>query len=1288
MKNRNSYFICFLFLLLLAHILTGQESQDLLQQQFKEKLDYKQMVYQQTLDFIESHPDHSNLAELYFNLAELSAEINVFQPSQTARFYEKVLELEPDHLQKDVFLYNIAFYQYKTVINQRDAARLDNLDLVMNWPDSLRLSEEQLRPVIEIYEQILQEMPESKYNTEAAYRLGRIYFDIAIDARLAKEYFALAREYFDIVASREGDPLQYYGLFQRGWTNFASAQFFAAIEDFSAILNILEVEDQIYKRTFFEADAIENIAFSLIEYDGTDFVNYSQAAVLAQEILHTYVSAEYGQRILLEAVDLKKLYNAPMQAVDLYQSYLQLYPDSKISPLVVDSIIVLYRQYPKRVRGNRSAEELIIEQLQFLISNYNSNSAWYHKNKSEDIKAELAVIRYAFAFLEPRYFNQFLRTREYGAYKRYEDLVVNFCAFQEFDDEQSRQRKERLQKNIVDLSQDLAETTSKPDHYFNTINEISSYIDKQPDSAGLYHYYELRFYNYEKLYELLQPVVEINPYVSEDEQIELDRAGLDSLLIAAATEYENFLLKYELNNKILSEQLIKVTFLRGELFYENNQYTLAYQDYLKLLNYPLNDDLKMIVCSRLGEISQINQDYEEAEFYFREAEKYAQTDSQYDFSNNILASLLSRARAYEAASDFRSAAKQYLKIAAEYERSKPQEKTSFILKAIENYRKAAEYQTAIDLYLDIAAEKNTSGEILSAYLGAWSIADSLHNWQQSIALRRKFIKLYPNSNEAYKLRLQIIGFYDSEKLNNKRHAAQLLEELHADAGKMDTGVENPAQLLLHAIKLYQELNDEDKVLELSLQFTRLYPDHPRSNDLLIAVARFYRERGDDDNYEKTAAQLYANDPEIDLLVEVAVNKLKAIKESSDELFEKKEYNKVLTEISKFEQEESSYIKQGLQLPTDHIHETFSYYKNHIDFYRRLAEAQKALQVEILEKTPQELIKVNNLTRWKDHLAEGESRIPRLMQACDSHRDKFLALIKEGNQYDLPVPRRTESLFLAAEAYDYSADVVIQQVEKYLDVSNQLNNQEMNANPIQQKQYKFALKNSSLQSANDFRKKAVQLYQTLLKTFSDDKDYQDRWTVASLERLIELGVRERAEVGTNKTAPVSSNNTLLTDRTWQAAEAEVRYDPARTKLSLQEFCDILNWQQVGKANFQYFKKQMYGLEESQAEEIWFTELDTINVDIIYFRKSFELPANLIETELKVFGQHMVTVWVNGDRLLDAAGIVYDSKLKKVLVQNITVDNLIAGANEIIIEVIGTDYYKGLIAEMTYKVEEKE
>ncbi|MBT4331710.1 MAG: hypothetical protein HOD64_00390, partial [Candidatus Cloacimonetes bacterium] len=367
MNSYNKLLILFLIVLFNITITSAQtesagstDLKDELKERYQTKSTYKKEVYDRTLRFVSDNLDSPGLASLYFNLAEMSTEINIADPQVSTDYYKKVLAADENFLHKDAVLYNIGYYGFKSEIDKRNQARQNNINLVMNWPDSLRLSEESLEYVINSHLELTETFPESRYYTEGYYRLGILYFELALDARTPQKYFQKSVEYFDKVTQQENDKLQNYGLFQRAWTNFTMGDFTSAIDDFTAILEILNSDSLQIEATFFEADAIENIAFSLIEYDGTDFVQYSQAAAKAKEIFHTFVSDIYGKEILLKSINLKQRYNAPMQAADLYNAYITLYPSSIECPSLVDSIVTIYTNNPNRTRRGMAAEELIL----------------------------------------------------------------------------------------------------------------------------------------------------------------------------------------------------------------------------------------------------------------------------------------------------------------------------------------------------------------------------------------------------------------------------------------------------------------------------------------------------------------------------------------------------------------------------------------------------------------------------------------------------------------------------------------------------------------------------------------------------------------------------------------------------------------------------------------------------------------------------------------------------------------------------------------------------------------
>ncbi|HHE37133.1 MAG TPA: hypothetical protein ENL20_00975 [Candidatus Cloacimonetes bacterium] len=1108
MNNKINFFLIFSFLIFLAISLFSQD-QDIdpkLQKEYNKKISYKKSVYDRTLKYIEENPNSTGLANLYFNLAEMSIEIDVNDPEITAMYYKKVLEHDPYFPSKDVVLYNIGYFDFAAKLLERDTERQKNIELVMNWPDNLRLSEEKLKTSIDAFSEIYQSMPESKYNTDAVYRLGTVYFEIALDSREPLPYFQKAIEYFDIVAQREGDPLQNYGLFQRGWSYFSSAQFELAIQDFTQILDIIHNDSLQTEKVFFEDDAIENIAFSLIDYDSSDFNQASVAAEKAKEILAEFISDEYSKEILLKSIELKLKYNAPIQAIDLINSYLSLYPLSPECPLFIDSVMTIYQNNPSRTRDKQPAEDLIVNEMIRIVDNYKVDSEWFKANAEKDLSAQFQVIRKAYEFLEPKYYNNFVHSKEEEDFITYKELVNDYLKFDSYIDKENLEKMKTIRRRVLDASLELAESTNNPSHYFSVLKDINDFNNLYPDHEEFYIFEDNIFYCNEKIYELLKPTIDEQAYIDTTWNVFLDNNSLDSLFIDASLHYEKILITPEYPGENKESDLIKLTYKRAEIWYDRNELDKAFADYSKLLDYNLDNEIRKLTNARLAEISQQRNDYNLAETYYREASKYATEDEKNDYSNNILASIQSNANTQMDKGDYLTAAENYLRLAGELENEDKEKSIGFKLKAIEAYKNAGDNQKAIDLLLDIASQKEAKEDILAVYINAWTISDSLGDWNQSERLRNQFIDKFNKSNEAYKLRLQNIGFYEGTQFDNKEKAAEMYLQLYEDAADMDIGEDNRENIYLNAIRIYQELGNENKEIELMLAFEEKHPNHPKSNEFLQKVALIYHDRGEEEKYDTLARKLYKKDPSIDLMSALAAEKLKDIKSEVDSLFVLKDYPGMDVKISEFKEVEASYKADGLDLPLESIYEVFAYYKSYEEFYNRFNDKIDYIENDFLKKSPQTLIKVNTLTKWKDHMIGGDDRINNLMKTCNKIKEDIIALIREGSSYELQVENQTHALYLTAKAYDYSMDVVTTQVQKFVDVSNQINNEQMKNQPDLQNKAKMTLLNAGKAKAGEFKLEAAKTYQQLLLTFYDGKNYSDEWTDKALNRLYEWDVR--------------------------------------------------------------------------------------------------------------------------------------------------------------------------------------
>ncbi len=1483
--NKKTIIIFCLFLFFNGVLLFAQDITPQLEEMYKQKLEYKEDIYEKILRFIEDNPDSPGIANLYFYLAELSTEVNVNEPAKTVQFYRQVLEIDPAFLQKEAVLYNIGYYGFQAEKQNRDTKRLnhiDDLEMIMNWPDSLRITLENIDYVIYALKELLVHHKNSEYYTRAAYRLGVIYFELALDAKNPQEFFAEANDYFSIVADQVDDPLHYLGMFQQAWTNFTSGNYQEALVNFTRIIKMIEDGELKEYESYFKADAIENSAYSLIEYDASDYEQYSVAAEKARTLFSKVLNDEHGKEIILKAVDLKLTYNAPMQAADLYAAYIDLYPAAIESPFIVDSMITIYGNNPDRIRENRPAEEMIIEQYKTLVEEFNAESDWFQANKDKEINDQLAIITEAYEFLEPRYYNNFADNRILENYQNYKDFAQNY---KNYDAIISNERENEIDERIVNISQTLAEEINASEYYFLAINDIKNYIRENPESEKIAEYNEMLFYDYEQIYNTLKPTIAEQTYQDSINNIVLDESALDSIFVQASNDYEDYLLLASAQDESRIQELIRIIYRRAELNYANEKYKNAAKDYNRLLSLDVDNEKSKIIYSRLAEISQEENDYAAAEQYYREAFQFAGSEEKETYKNNILAIKQQKATTFADSANFENAAAEYLELASEVEETNLDESNGYILKAIENYQNAGRNQTAIDLYLEIASRRDTKDAILAAYLNAWTISDSINDWQQSEKLRREFIDKFSGSNEAFRLRRELISFYEDEnKFNDKAKAAEMYITLHNDAPNIDIGENEPADIFLNAIRIHNELENEDKIIELSLKFDEMYPDHERANGLLTNVARIYKERGKDQKFEDLAAYLYQKDPTIDLLLDIAKEDLKNLASQVDSLFKEKQYDLMQTKISEFKTADQKYKDRGLNLPTDGIYDQFDYNNNYIAYHNKFQEEIRALETGILAETPDELIRVNNLTKWKDHLTGGRNRIPNLLNRCRNIQDDVFELVKEGNKYNLKTEERTKALYKIAEVYKHCGDAVITQVDKFINVSDQI--QEMKDNPVTYEKAITGLANQAQKYRLEFTKGEVIMANTILDNIRPDEQYSDQWTELALQRLVELGLRApkvyqylftsdrwrkavksdpdhtsiadslwdyldpinnitafdsagvylvtpdnftflnvaketemRPEIVTfeysyQKPIDIFINGNLLekepdlqeelmqigdkfiphylvttteyftsgwnditfrvptdtlnSDSLLFAAKVQLQYDKEKleyarttekrellsdlswlahrgthdfsltknfeseqknetdidttsvdslqadaledttvadsleivasdttatdtTEVEIvepvpeqQEQESVYDWVQVGNADFQYYKFQMTGLEETEAIGIWHPAIDTVNAQTVTLKKDLYLENEVLEAKMIFIGEEITNIYVNEEQVVEGTELVFDEALKKVKSNVINISNFKIGDNEIIVEVTGGSRYKGFICEMRYTI----
>ncbi len=1137
-----------------------------LEQEHQKLLEFKRDIYNQIQTDIRENPDSPDLPYLYFRLAQLSSEIEgIENPAKTANFYQKVLDLEPNFPDKDVVLYNLAFFAYEAAKKSRDEKRESDIALAMNWPDSHRLSEDQplVKTAIDAYTEIYIKYLDSPYNSEALFRLGNIYYDLGFDARKSAKYYTVASKFFDILARRDGDPYQNFGIFYRGWVNFTKGDYQDAIDDFSKILKTIKQGEATEDfKTYFESEAIENIAYSLIEADSTNFEQRSRAAAFARESFNQLVDEKIGKRILKEAIDLKLQLNAPMQAVDIYKAYVNLYSMSLEAPSYIDSVMNVYKRYPNRLREEDIYQSVKKEQ-EFLVENYKFGSDWYIANEGKlGFDDQLVVIRKAYKFLAPDYLIAFQNSNSEDDFRRYRMLFEDYKKYPQFAqmDEAEGEGDWFFEYELSSAAGylTLADQSEDPGKYLLAHEQLTEINTGFPDNTRYIANETNAFYCIERVYEILNPTIEQNPYPSPVDSLLITKPVLDSMYVAASVRYEQTLTseKYQAAEK--EDDLKKIIYRRAELRFENEDLDLAYADYEKLLNLQISDEIRKIAFSRLASINETRGDYTMAIDFYNQAANFAKTGEERDaIKTNIAAAYQADAEQLKGMGNFQQAAEKYIRLSDEIAFKDSAQWIAFRVKAIDMYNKIPQYDMSISLLKEIAKSQNRIDDVLGYYVRAWNIADSLMmNPQLGEQLRWEFIDLYPKSNQAYNIQLEIIKHYEDNPATEEA-AAQMYLDLHAKAADIDLGDDKIEDLMLNAIAIYRDLHNDSKLIELMLAFESTYPAHAAANEFLIEVAKMYKNMGDQGKYKDMALYINRKDPSIALLESIASDELKEIFIDVNTLFEAKSYDSMRERIKQYKDIEKTYKQEGLDLRIESVYERFDFIENYIAWESTYNDVIKELDA-YLEKSPNDLLLVGEPTKWK---AKVVPRMKNLVKNADALYNKVLDVIANGKEYDITEMQTTKALYLTGQIFEYSYQSLIEQLKKYLEITTEAQ-EYRDAGPATYQQFAGAIASISNEYRSELQKKYLQTYLTIVTNFTDKTGYTDQYTELAMEKLIEEGIRkpkEYQQIVMDNSWMINSSPIDVTD---PASIAAASWMPIATITSathdekgLIEFCEV-------------------------------------------------------------------------------------------------------------------------------------
>ena len=1007
-------------------------------------------------------------ADLYYNLAELQYAVYLETPTIALESYRKVVQLDPNNVNIDAALYNIGFISSQ-LSHQRigdNKARFYEINrTAVALDDASRYKESDFAEAISSYQRIIDNYKTSPYYDESLYRLGILYYYIATDADQPQRYYALATNCFDEIINKPDSKYKYDAIYQRGWlrlNSFQEQDFMLALNDFLTLLNAVDsgkISDPMIAKGYRE-DAIDNIAFCLIALDGSDFYSPAKGVAELQNIAASYKNPEIISSIIDKAAA-NKLNLSTIQAIDFIWLKIDINPLALENPTLVDSILQLYASAQYELREGQNFDQIAQDLYQNIITNYGKNTAWYQANmNNSNISAQLAVIKNAYEKRAIRLQNEFLadpanETKLLAYYQH----IDQYAAFPELQGENYVAWKAQADKTKLLLGNTLTERSNLPKHYLTAIRNLQEFNAKYPQdedfflNEGLIYTYSFNIYNLMKdLYgEGFQPEPGLPANADE----------LFALLQSNSQRFISVLRSDAYKNPEREIQAVNILLSLADIQYDRGKLPDAKELYLSALENEtlIPDRTKFTVYGKLASIAENEQNYAQAETYYRKALPYAATpDEREAIINNICYQIQNSFEAAESAGNYSLAASERLRLAEELGSKDAQRVTGYKMGAQEAYIKAKEYQKAIDILLELAGTRTDIGEIYYYYFRAAEIAEAdtaMNNPQLAKSIRESFIAKYPSSNQAFKLRMAMIQEMEKNPAQ-KNAAADAYLALYEEARNktINTGNITPDALLAKAAILYSEAENKDKAVETYNRFITLYPNSENVIPFMQESADYYLAKGDTLKFEQLAKEIYQKDKtKGDRYQWIATLKLSKLVYNFDNAYKNKNYTDAFKFRDEYKRLEAVYKKEGLNFETKDFSSTKNYEyfaaveKEYNDLQKRIAFLKNFdNQLTAIEKgtlmtsSPAALIKVNASTTWQNHLIGGSyRRIPNFKASVKAEVAKVNKLLADADKQNIELEnyRRLRALNLIARIYEKGVNVINTQIGVYVRTASEV-----------------------------------------------------------------------------------------------------------------------------------------------------------------------------------------------------------------------------------------------------------
>ncbi|PKN80992.1 MAG: hypothetical protein CVU48_00215 [Candidatus Cloacimonetes bacterium HGW-Cloacimonetes-1] len=1008
-------------------------------------------------------------ANLFYNMAELSYAIDINNPQLALDYYTKTNEADPNFYMRDAVLYNIG-YIHSTLTKGR-IDRLTDSYFTLNptdyrRPESIRLNEENLSQTLNAYKEIADNYTNSRYYDEVILRLGIIYFNLGADAAEPAIYYAKAKDYFNMLISKDGSRYQYDALYQRGWVNLNGndeKSYQDGLNDFVSILKAIN-DGKITNETDIDdytLSAIKNIAYCLVALDRGDY----QSKPLGTEFVISDLAKTTSKDVLFKVIDNavagKFELDAPMQAADFMRLKITVDPLALDNPTLLDSVFAIYVKYQNQLRPGDDIYALRDSIYMEMKTSYNAESAWYAANKDKQIDPQLLIIRKAYDSIDLRLYNNFYKNPNALTYAAYNKHIVDYSKYTALlGDSVSVWVANKAQLKAT-LSTYLAEKMPTIANYMQAVGELHWFNEKYPDNSDFFVNEGLAFQYSEMVF---NKITNQDSTAVQTEVLPQELATPESLFAfysSAADRYMTILLSDKFTSKERKLDYITIQRTLSQLEYQKKMYSAAKQRYMKILELPDGADNATIrdTYLKLAQIAIDEQNYTESENWYRKAEPLALSNADRTLiQSNVQVQIQSSIEQATNNKDYGKVALENMRLAGEFEKTEPARNLKYRIDAYSAYREAGNYQMAINVLKDLAIQTNDVTQAFDFYRTAWVISDSLMtDAVQTNELKTAFMDRFPSSNQTFNLRLREIVKL-AENPSNKDRVSELYLGLYNDVknNAIVANADTPLPLLYRsAINVYIPADSKTTIPpaeiakreSLMRSYIALYPKDSFAGAYLEIIMLDSYNSGDTAKYEQVAKEIYTSDKtKYQAYQSIAEAKLTKILDTYIAVYTAKDWKQIFATRDEYNKVEANFVKEGLTFDhatvkvvfADHLKE-YNKLQERIAFLKNYDKKLDAYEAAIKANQPDKLIRVNNLTNWGKQLVGGkDNRVAAYKKSVDESTlqiQKYLASITE---QELDNERVLRGYNIIARMYEYSGVVIKTQIDRYFAISKDLN----------------------------------------------------------------------------------------------------------------------------------------------------------------------------------------------------------------------------------------------------------